>query len=227
MLSLPVYIGVSFSITTLICIFFFFRACNFNRKAMVVILAWTLLQGIIGISGFYSDTSVLPPRFLLAVLPALIGIVLMFITANGRVFLETLDQKWLTILHVVRVPVEIVLYWLFLNHTLPKIMTFEGWNLDIISGISALLVFYFGYIAKKLGPWILLIWNFIGLGLLLNIVIIAILSAPFPFQKFGFEQPNIAVLYFPFNWLPAVVVPLVLFSHLVCIKQIMASIKKV
>lgn len=24
------------------------------------------------------------------------------------------------------------------------------------------------------------------------------LSAPFPFQKLGFEQPNIALLYFPF-----------------------------
>jgi hypothetical protein len=194
---------------------------------MVVILAWTLLQGVIGISGFYSDTSVLPPRFLLAVLPALIGIVLMFITTNGRVFLETLDQKWLAILHVVRVPIELVLYWLFLNHTLPKIMTFEGLNLDIISGISALIIYYFGYITKSLSRWILLIWNFLSLSLLINIVVIAILSAPFPFQKFGFEQPNIAVLYFPFNWLPAVVVPLVLFSHLVCIKQIMASIKKV
>jgi len=57
------------------------------------------------------------------------------------------------------------------------------------------------------------VWNFIALGLLLNIVTNAILSAPFAFQKFAFDQPNIAVLYFPFSWLPAYIVSTVLFGH--------------
>lgn len=69
-------------------------------------------------------------------------------------------------------------------------------------------------------PKFLLAWNFIGIGLLANIVINAVLSVPSPFQKFAFNQPNIAVLYFPFNWLPGVVVPLVLLSHLVVIRQL-------
>ena len=60
----------------------------------------------------------------------------------------------------------------------------------------------------------------IALGLLLNIVFIAIFSAPFSFQKFAFEQPNIAVLFFPFSWLPAFIVPVVLFCHLASIRQL-------
>jgi len=40
------------------------------------------------------------------------------------------------------------------------------------------------------------------------------LSLPSPIQKFGIEQPNVAVAYAPFIWLPAIVVPIVLFSHL-------------
>jgi hypothetical protein len=40
-------------------------------------------------------------------------------------------------------------------------------------------------------------------------------------QQFAITQPNIAVQYFPFNWLPSVVVPLVLFSHLASIQQLL------
>ena len=67
----------------------------------------------------------------------------------------------------------------------------------------------------------LLWWNIISLGLLVNIIIYAVLSAPFSFQKMAFDQPNIAVLYFPFNLLPAFIVPVVLFGHLVSIRQLL------
>jgi hypothetical protein len=67
------------------------------------------------------------------------------------------------------------------------------------------------------------VWNFICLGLLLNIVINAILAAPFPFQQFAFDQPNRGVLYFPFIWLPGFIVPAVLLSHLVNIRQLLSQ----
>lgn len=134
--------------------------------------------------------------------------------------MDNLDLKSLSILHVIRIPVEMILYWLFAYKTVPELMTFEGRNFDILSGLTAPFIFYFGFKTKQLGRKVILIWNFICLGLLLNIVTNAILSAPFTFQKFAFDQPNIAVLYFPFNWLPSIIVPLVLFSHLVTIRQL-------
>jgi hypothetical protein len=60
----------------------------------------------------------------------------------------------------------------------------------------------------------LFVFNLIGLGLLINIVTIAVLSLPTPMQRFGFDRPNIAVLYFPYVLLPTVIVPIVLFAHL-------------
>jgi len=54
----------------------------------------------------------------------------------------------------------------------------------------------------------------------LNIVINAILSVPTPIQQFAFDQPNIAILYFPFTWLPCFIVPAVLLSHIVSIKKL-------
>ena len=100
-------------------------------------------------------------------------------------------------------------------------MTVEGRNFDVLSGLTAPLIFYFGYIRKRLNKTFLLLWNFSCLALLLNVVVIAVLSAPLPFQKFAFDQPNNAVLYFPFVWLPSFVVPVVLFSHLASIRQLL------
>jgi hypothetical protein len=100
-------------------------------------------------------------------------------------------------------------------------MTFEGRDFDIVSGITAPVIYYFVFVKKTLSKKILLAWNFICLALLLNIVLNAVLSVPTAFQQFAFDQPNIAILYFPFNLLPAVVVPLVLLSHLVAIRKLL------
>jgi len=110
--------------------------------------------------------------------------------------------------------VELVLWWLMLYGKVPELMTFEGRNFDIIAGITAPIVAYFCFTRKAWNIKVALVWNYLGLVLLLNIIINALLSAPLPFQQFAFDQPNIGLLHFPFIWLPAFVAPVVLFSHL-------------
>ena len=198
-----------------------------SRATLLILLFWLILQAAIGLSGFYTVTNSMPPRFLLLILPPFLFIAGLFVTTRGRKFLDSLDAKYLAILHIIRIPVELVLFWLFINNTVPKLMTFEGRNFDIISGLTAPLIFYLGFVKHRIGSKIILLWNFICLGLLINIVIIAVLSAPFPFQKLAFDQPNIAILYFPFVWLPCCVVPLVLLSHLATIRQFLHNRKNI
>lgn len=218
---LPFYISITFILITLVTLAFLYFATNKSKTVLIICLVWLILQAILGNNEFYLVTDTIPPRFLVLLLPPFLTIILLFSLKKGKLFLDKLNTPILTLLHVVRIPVEIVLFWLFIHKMVPELMTFEGRNFDIISGISAPFIFYFGYYRKRLNPKIILVWNFLCIGLLLNIVIHAILSAPFPFQQLAFDQPNIAVLYFPFNWLPAFVVPVVLFSHLVCIRQFM------
>ena len=190
------------------------------KTTLIVLILWLILQAAISMTGFYKVTTDFPPRFMLLVLPPLIFIIALFFTAKGKRFIDSLDIRVLTVLHTVRVMVEIVLLWLFMYKAVPKIMTFEGENFDILAGISAPFIFYFAFYKKKISEAVLLFWNFLCIGLLLNIVTIAILSAPFPFQQVAFDQPNIAVLYFPYVWLPCCIVPIVLFSHLASIRQL-------
>lgn len=218
--NLPAYISILFGITTILTAWIFYKAAGNSKPVLLVILVWLAVQTFIASSGFYTVTDTLPPRFLLLVLPPFLGIAGLFMSLKGRNFINGLDLKSLTILHTIRIPVELVLFFLFTYKAVPELMTFEGRNFDILSGITAPVIFYFAFIRKQFGRRIILFWNVICLGLLVNIVGNAILSAPFPFQQFAFDQPNIAVLYFPFIWLPCCVVPLVLLSHLAAIKQL-------
>jgi len=151
---------------------------------------------------------------------SLLFIVLLFLTRRGRSFVDGLNLRVLTLLHTVRIIVELVLLLLFIYKKVPGILTFEGRNFDIISGITAPVIFYLGFVKKTISPRIILVWNFVCLALLFNVVGNAVLSAPLPFQQFAFDQPNIAILYFPFVWLPAFIVPAVLFAHLTAIRQL-------
>ncbi len=224
--NLPAYISVIFGLTTILTVGLFYTAAHNSKATLLILLTWLAFQLFIGLSGFYTVTDALPPRFLLLVLPPVAFIIVLFTTVKGKQYIDSLDLNTLTILHTIRIPVEIVLFWLFVNKAVPELMTFEGRNLDILSGLTAPLIFYFGCIKKRIDTKLILLWNFICLALLLNIVTNAVLSAPFLFQQFAFDQPNIAVLYFPFNWLPSFVVPLVLFSHLASIRQLLHHKRK-
>lgn len=219
--NLPIYISILFGLITLLTVGLFYKATNRSILSLVILLTWLVIQAVIALTNFYTVTDTIPPRFLLLVMPPILFIILLFATNKGRIFIDSLDIKALTLLHIVRVPVEIVLFRLFIYIMIPELMTFEGRNFDIISGISAPLIYYFGFVQKQLSNKIIIIWNVLCLMLLFNIVINAVFSAPFPFQKFAFDQPNIAILYFPFNWLPSCVVPIVLFSHIVVIRQLL------
>ena len=221
--NLPIYVNIVFILTTLLTVFLFYKAGG-KSSSLGILALWILLQAVLSYTGFYTVTNTFPPRFIVMALPAILFIIVLFITAKGRVYINSLDTKKLTLLHIVRIPVELCLYWLFLHKSIPQLMTFEGRNFDIIAGLTAPLIFYFGYIKNSLSKSVLLLWNFICLGLLLNIVINAILSAPSNFQQFGFDQPNTAILYFPFVWLPCCIVPLVLLAHLVCIRKLLFKI---
>ncbi len=184
---------------------------------------WLALLGALSWSGFFMNFGAFPPRFLIAIVPTFIFIIAALLLKPWRSVVNEFSISSMTWLHIVRIPVEIVLWWLFLNGLVPKLMTFEGINWDILSGITAPLaaLVFLKPAFKKIN----LVWNIVCLGLLINIVVHAVLSAPLPFQQLAFDQPNIAVFQFPFIWLPGFVVPVVLFLHIATISRLIKSLK--
>jgi len=219
--TIPAYVTAIFIATVMLTLWLFIKSTKNKTVVTIICIVWLVLTGVLAYNGFFKDTSGLPPRFIFAVAPPLLVIILLFVTGAGRRFINNIDLRAITLLSIVRIPVELVLYWLFQNKAVPELMTFAGRNFDILSGITAPVIYFSWFSGSAVSnKRLLLIWNFISLLLLLNIVINAILSLPFPFQQFAFDQPNIAVLYFPFTWLPCFIVMVVLFSHLTAISRL-------
>lgn len=225
---IPVLLSVAFGLTTALAVWLFYRAVPRRGPVVVAGLAsWLLLQGALAISGFfYAQPHALPPRLLLALGPPVLVVLLLVATAKGRHRLIQLRPEALTVFHVVRVPVELVLFGLAQYRAVPVLMTFEGRNWDILTGLTAPVLYYLVFRWRRLGRRALLVWNLLGLGLLVNIVGHAVLALPSPVQQLAFEQPNVAVLHFPFVWLPACVVPLALVAHLAVLLRLRKSISE-
>lgn len=221
--TVPLSLCLFFGLITALAVGLFYEAAGRSRRVLGLLLAVLLVQGALALGGFYSHhvATSLPPRLTLTLGPPLLLLLGRVATARGRAYLASLRLDQLTLVHVVRLPVELVLYSLFTHGMVPRVMTFEGHNYDIIMGLSAPLVYYL-LRQRGLSRRVLQAWNVLGIILLTNIVTTAVLSVPTPLQRFGFEQPNVAILYFPFIWLPAVVVPIVLLAHVAALRQLLA-----
>jgi hypothetical protein len=228
------FVTIAFLLTTVLTLVLFYVVLRKStlettrRSAIYIVvglLFWLVIQAILALKNTYNKNldSIPPKIFLVGILPTFFFLVAIFLSKGGKRFVDSLPLYSLTFLHSVRIPVEIVLYWLFLEKTIPELMTFQGRNFDIIAGLTAPFVAYFGFVKKIIPTKILLLWNIICLVLLLNIVVNAFLSAPSPMQRFAFEQPNVAILNFPIIWLPTFIVPIVLFSHLVAFRQLLKT----
>lgn len=200
---------------------FLIQAAPQHKQWVTRVLGFLILaQSGAAFSGFYLDSQSMPPRFALAILPSVIIIVGLFAFKKGKEFLDALDLRFLLMIHFLRIPVEWCLYDLYQQAMIPEIMTFEGRDFDILIGITAIIIYLITYTFKRYNRALLIVWNVIGMIFLLNIVVHAILSVQSPIQQFGFDQPNRAVLEYPFVLLPAVVVPIVMLSHLATLRKL-------
>ncbi len=225
--GLPLYVPVVFLLTTLATVWFLLAAAKsvgrdlFSYKLLVFLLPfWLLLTGSLATTPFYRNPEAVPPRvFLYGVWPA-VALIIVYFVFFRHAFVENLSIKQLTLLHTVRFPVELVLLWLYQAGQVPQLMTFEGWNFDILSGITAPIVYFLAFRKGGVNRTLLITWNVIALGLLANIVTLAVLSFQGPMQRLAFDQPNVGVTFLPYIWLPAIIVPIVLFSHLASLWQL-------
>ena len=224
-INLPTYVTIVFVLTTLLTFLLLLRAISKVKEVPVLkvtigVVIWVVLQAVLSYFNIYLDyLTEIPPLFLLNIVPPMAFIVYLFNSSKGKSAIDKFDLVDLTLISIVRIPVEFVLLWLAVNKLVPEELTFEGRNFDILSGITAVFV-AFAFVKEIVGRKVLLVWNIGALILLVLIVSQAVLSLPTPFQQIGLEQPNIGVLLFPFNWLPAFVVPVVFFSHFVSIRQL-------
>jgi len=214
---LPLYIYLIFGFTALLTIVIFYKASQNSKPFLFITLAWICILAFLSLSDHDTLTKSLLPIFPLITIPPALLVIVIFFTKKGKEFVRSLNIKTLMILHFVRILIELGLFCLAVYKVVPVLLTFEGRNWDILIGISAFAIYYFGFVRFKLNKPVILIWNVIGLAFLFNIVFNTV------YTVLVLKPLNFALGYFPFFLLPSLIVPLVMFSHLASIKQILSN----
>jgi hypothetical protein len=217
MSTLPFYVPLAFGVSIVLALYLFYRASGRSRGFLLLSLAWITLQGFVSWTGFYAAPGK-PLRFpLLLMPPVVLGLIYSY-TPKGRRFFSTLDIRSLTLLQSIRLLVEPVLYWLALYHLVPRAMTFEGKNFDILTGLTMPIIYYFGFVRKTFPTWLMIIWNWMGIVLLAVVVSIGVSSALHAGQTIasanaGAGLSPFAIQQFPWALLPGFLVPTAFFAH--------------
>jgi len=193
-------------------------------KVVISLLIWMVILSGLSMASFFSDFTSFPPRFVIIIIVPMVTLVWALLFANTtKHLLSCVPEQTLVNLQVFRIIVEVLLWLLFIQNLLPIQMTFEGRNFDILAGISAPAIAYLAYSRKMISRKVVIIWNFLCLGLLLNIVVTAILSMPTSFRYFINEPANSIITEFPFIWLPGFLVPLAYGLHFLSLRQLLNS----
>jgi hypothetical protein len=239
--QIPLHISSLFIVLVFIIAFMIIitvQACGtrlnlpFDRRrknlsmTIIVIMVWLVFTLIIALSGYLLDFKSMPPKILLVTIPPVIFILLLFFSKEFLELISPLSNFWFIYPQCFRILMEIILYDLFRYNVIPVQMTFEGRNFDILTGLTAPFIAYYCFNKKIWSPKLALIWNFVGLILLLNIVVTAILSTPYPFRAFMNDPANTIVFGFPFVWLPAFVVPFSFLLHVLSIRKLLKNEKE-
>jgi hypothetical protein len=179
--------------------------------------AWAGLTLLAAQRGLLARFDARPPPLLVLLALTLLGAVLLARSGVGERLALGLPLWALVGFQVFRLPLELVLHRAALDGTMPVEMSFSGYNFDILSGASALLVAL--VLVRRPDRRLALLWNIFGLLLLANIVLIAIAATPV-FHAFGRDHLNTWVCQSPFVLLPSVLVMAALLGHVVVFRKL-------
>jgi hypothetical protein len=198
-----------------------------QRAAAAVTVAaatWMFITWRAATSGVLRNWDATPPPFALLVLAIILLASAIALGPIGRGLAGGLPIWILIGVHGFRLPLELAMHAMYERGVMPVEMSYAGRNFDVITGVTALIVAPL-LASGRGGRLLAAAWNVLGLALLINVMVIAILSTP-RFRYFGDDHLNIWVTYPPFVWLPAVMVLAALAGHLVIFRALASSTSK-
>ena len=196
------------------------RANRRAARAAVATAAWMAITLAAAASGWLSFASV-PPTMGVAIVLSLALALRIGLSGVGGRLAAGVPLAMLVGVQGFRLPLELLLHRAYAEGLMPVQMSFSGRNFDIVTGSTALVLAAALWLApQRVSPRLVLAWNLVGLGLLLNVLTVALLSAPTPLRVFMNEPANVWITRPPFVWLPAVFVAAALAGHVIIFRRL-------
>lgn len=149
---------------------------------------------------------------------ALNGVAIAFaLSSAGRRLASHLPLAALVGFQAFRLPLELVLHAWSEQGTIPQTMTWTGANLDIVSGVLALVLAPFAN--RRAVAWTV---NIIGFVLLLNVARVAMMSSPLPFAWHDVQPKLTLIAHLPYALIGPVCVAGALAGHLILTRRLLS-----
>lgn len=193
----------------------------FGTGAVLTLLLGT--SGALARAGAFASFAP-PPKLMLFVGAVGLSTVALGFSPLGRRVATQLPLAFLIGISAFRFPLELVMHQAAAERVMPRVMSYSGWNFDILTGMSAALI-ALNFAARGVPLWLAALWNAAGFALLCIVVSIAIMATPL-FHMFPRDFPNTWITHVPFVWLPTFLVPLALLSHILVLRHLLARWRK-
>jgi hypothetical protein len=187
---------------------------------------WLLAFSALALAGVFTRFDLRPPPYFGMVLATLGMGVGLGASRIGARLAEGLSVTSLVGFQAFRLPLELVMHNAGEEGTMPVELSFGGYNFDIVTGATAVLVA--GLSALGRAPRALVLaWNALGLVMLAIIAVLAVLLSP-AVHAFGDDPAhmNLWVAYFPFILLPTVLVAAALAGHVILLRKLRAPLTR-
>lgn len=189
--------------------------------ALAAALAWWSVSGALASAGVLARFDARPPPIAPFMASVLVLGVVLGLSPVGRRLATALPLGVLVIVQGFRFPLELVMHRAALDGVMPNALSYSGYNFDVVTGGSALLV---GALAltNRAPRALVWAWNLVGIAALAMIAFIAVATSPMV-RAFGDDQLNTWVARVPYVWLPAINVVFAIAGHVVVTRKLLAE----
>ena len=175
---------------------------------------------------FLSSTNVLksyefPPRFAIAfIIPSFIFTGFFLYHSRNKKWIHEIPQHWIVYFQSFRIVVETLFVFSVAQGIFNYHVTIEGYNFDMIFAFTAPIVAYAVYSKQWFSKKIVLIWNYVGLGVLASVIFL-FMTAVYKPEIYGSDIPLIPLEAFtyPYVLIAGFLMPVAVFLHVLSIVQ--------
>ena len=182
--------------------------------------AWMAVTAGAALSGVLARFDAQPPPMALLFVVTIVAAIALGLSPIGRVLAAQVPLFALVGVQSFRLPLELVMHQAAVEGTMPHAMSFSGLNFDIVTGMLAIAA---ALLLRRGAPRpVAMVFNVVGIATLAGIAVISFAASPMV-HAFGVDDAHVNtwVAYFPFVWLPTVLVLFAIAGHVVLTRALL------
>ena len=194
------------------------------KTLLIGLRLWIVYVGLMSYFGIVSNAGLRPPGIVYVAFPAVLFVLLVLARSDAGARIASAFPVWIVIgMQTFRIGVELLLHRLWMDGLAPRVVTYQGGNIDIWIGLSAPLIAWIST-RGRWGEWLALGWNVAGLLSLGDAITLGAPTAP-GLNLIHSEVPNVAIGAFPFTYIAGFFAPLAMALHALSIRGLRAQLR--